>query len=1803
MPTKGPRDRRLSSSLDRTLEALEPRQLLSDSLPTGAAWVDWNNTQVAAIQGSYIVTFENALGPRLAETLSREAATRLGNSRSDVNLLGTRGRFATIELPSTTTFERIQEVIRKFNRGRGPDILGIEPNQVYRTSQTPNDPRYPQQWHLDNTGQFVPGGPGVVGADIEAPTAWDTSIGSRGVIVGVIDTGVDVTHEDLRDNIYINPGEIAGNHIDDDGNGYVDDVKGYDFGEQDNDTTDDVGHGTAVSGVIGAVGDNGIGVSGVNWAVSILPLKIADQFGRLQGAAIVAAHEYVTDLRNHGVNIVATNNSYGAFAPQFYEEFGESIAERAAIAEFIATGGVFVAAAGNDSADNDQEFRAYPASYNLPGIISVAATDAFDALAGFSNYGQQNVDVAAPGQDILTTTPGNNYAFVSGTSFASPLVAGMIGLIKSVKPDASPFEVRQILIDSSDPLPSLQGRVVSGGRVNLARALEIAGRAGPVLRQASPGPVMLASDSSGAPVTTFTLTFNKALDPAFLSTSGVQLVGAGVDNNFGTGDDVFVTITSVTLDGVDPTIARVTIQNTSLPLQRLPVGYYEMTLLAGSFRDTDGNFLKGNQTSGSNEIYSFRVVASAGDNEPNDTLVTATSAAFDSSGRSNYSGVTIGNGLFPSLDVDLYRIDLARGGQITAETFAQRLASPSPLDTYLRLFDASGNEIASNDQYNGRDSYIDFFVATGGTYYVGVSGFGNADYNPRIAGSGRAQSTGGYDLTMTVTLSADDRLTAPSTITTPKALPPAGTQGTLTDTIIVADSRLILDVNIRFDISHTFDSDLRISLISPNGTEILLVNRRGSAGDNFTNTALDDEGSNLVSSGVAPFTGVFRPENSLSGFDGVSAAGAWTLRIVDTTAINSGTLNSWSMDFTLANDIFGPFESNDTISTAKPLDEISGTGFGSAQRAAFLGDGGFGTRDRDLFRFTAGAGASLTIDVNSTSAFNSVLRLFDAQGREIRVSNPADSLDSGIQNFIIAEGGVFYVGVSEAANTTYDPFIVGTTNPALTTGTYTLSVNVARGVSDLGAVLDGTRIDLAQSNTNRFAGADADGNPLALKFAGIEFLNDLTNTTAGVRTETFYGVSASGNDFRNADNNGQVETDLPFSIVDQSDTYNRRVVTRATFRGDLKIERTITFGVDENFIAFDVYFTNTGTSTLSDLSWMEGMNANQGSGLDLRTRGTENDVDDTLPYARSTVYNNDFQNGLTMALAAPAIETRARATFVDPLTGMPRDASQLLNGAVNDPNGTTGDLMMALAFDLGDLAPGAINNIRYFVFFGSSVSDAGSLYFDLNQGTGGNHLTVNPQTPAAENLQQPDGSTIISIPMLPYRSFYPEGFATQFIYTFVPVMNPHDEPVRAVLVARNETGVIRDKVLGDIVIPANSRGGFTLNTPELFAADEQLVDKNVPYALELRSDKPLDATFSYYDTFLLGGLKSALGESFTNRVSDTWTFGQVTKEAGVFDFILFYNTTGGPVKVDTTLLPRGGGTPIVLTYDLQPYRRGGWDITAELNLRGIDAGNYGVLIEAQGPIVAVTSHYDSNNRVAEGLAGTPSLGVQSGLIPEGQFGLNSENEQIRVTNAGTQNAQIIFTFIYANGSAYRTALNVGAKAQNVIDVGSLPNFETGQPYAVLFNSDAPVSVDVFTIFHDQRYDIFQGLSTTPADRAYTVWGFGEGFRPGDGLGHPGVTEYLRLFNPNETAATVEITIAYDNGLGSETFRRTLEPRLITEIDVHSLVTGTRRGRDVWYGLAIKGESPIVAYMAHYDSAFPGAFGTLGTALGASIPVT
>jgi subtilisin family serine protease len=386
-----------------------------------------------------------------------------------------------VRLGAATSVETTARVLE-----RRADVRWAEPNHLYKPTATPDDPKY-----LDNT---------LWGLNkIHAPEAWDLTTGSAGVTVAVVDSGVDYTHPDLAANIWANPGEVGGDGLDNDANGYVDDVRGWNFAGGVNparDPMDTQGHGTHVAGTIGAVGNNTVGVTGVNWNVKVMPVRAGDQF--LSDFDIAQAFDYACA---NGAKVV--NGSFGG--PDQSDVILDAVNR--------CPGALFVFAAGNDANDNDA-FPAYPCSDFADNILCVAATAPNDTRAFFSNYGATTVDVGAPGQAIYSTyyadSPPTPYATLDGTSMATPHVAGAAALVLAYRPTLSPVELKRSLMNSVDALPSLQGKVVSGGRINVFRAMtqEIAPPAGLAITAASPSPGVWTN--SGA----ITVSWGGASDPS-----------------------------------------------------------------------------------------------------------------------------------------------------------------------------------------------------------------------------------------------------------------------------------------------------------------------------------------------------------------------------------------------------------------------------------------------------------------------------------------------------------------------------------------------------------------------------------------------------------------------------------------------------------------------------------------------------------------------------------------------------------------------------------------------------------------------------------------------------------------------------------------------------------------------------------------------------------------------------------------------------------------------------------------------------------------------------------------------------------------------------------------------------------------------------------------------------------------------------------------------------------------------------------------------------------------------------------------
>jgi large repetitive protein len=361
---------------------------------------------------------------------------------------------------------------------RSPDVVYAEPNLYRSASVTPNDPYFSYLWGANSASD----------ADMDLPEAWDITTGSPSVTAAVIDTGIDATHPDLASRVWSNPGETGSgretNGLDDDGDGFVDDAHGWDFVQDDNDPADENEHGTHVSGTIAAAGNNGTGITGVSWNSRIMPVRVLDANGSGTVADLISAYHYATA---RGVKVI--NLSLGGS--------GYSSAEANAISSAPDT--LFVVAAGNGGSDqvgDDVETTPeYPCAYPLPNVVCVAASNTSDGRPSFSNYGATSVDLAAPGEDILSTVPGNGYAYLSGTSMATPQVTGAAALILSARPSSTVAQVKEDLLAGVDQRAAFAGKTVTGGRLNANRSLLQAGATPP----ADPPPAAPGGATTVAP--------------------------------------------------------------------------------------------------------------------------------------------------------------------------------------------------------------------------------------------------------------------------------------------------------------------------------------------------------------------------------------------------------------------------------------------------------------------------------------------------------------------------------------------------------------------------------------------------------------------------------------------------------------------------------------------------------------------------------------------------------------------------------------------------------------------------------------------------------------------------------------------------------------------------------------------------------------------------------------------------------------------------------------------------------------------------------------------------------------------------------------------------------------------------------------------------------------------------------------------------------------------------------------------------------------------------------------------------------
>jgi len=409
-----------------------------------------------AMENEAIVSFLDDTPEDLLQTLVANAISL--SDASEGRSIGPAGlKMLHIRSKSMNT----RALLNMLSRAAG--VKRAEPNYIYHSTLTPNDTRFGEMWGLNNTGQVVGGQTGIAGADISAVQAWDVSTGSNSVVVGVIDTGVDYNHPDLAANIWSAPSSFtvtvggqtitcpAGSH-------------GFNAVANTCNPLDDNNHGTHTSGTIGARGNNGSGVVGVNWTTSVMGLKFLSASGSGNTADAIECIQFAIQAKQifgSGANLRILSNSWGGGG------FSQALLD--AINAADTNGMLFVCAAGNANSNNDTT-AFFPANYNAPNVLSVAATDNRDNKSSFSNFGATTVDLGAPGTNILSTVPNGGFAVFSGTSMATPHVSGAAALVLS-RCSLSTANLKANLMNNVDPVSSLSGRTVTGGRLNVDKAI------------------------------------------------------------------------------------------------------------------------------------------------------------------------------------------------------------------------------------------------------------------------------------------------------------------------------------------------------------------------------------------------------------------------------------------------------------------------------------------------------------------------------------------------------------------------------------------------------------------------------------------------------------------------------------------------------------------------------------------------------------------------------------------------------------------------------------------------------------------------------------------------------------------------------------------------------------------------------------------------------------------------------------------------------------------------------------------------------------------------------------------------------------------------------------------------------------------------------------------------------------------------------------------------------------------------------------------------------------------------------------
>lgn len=757
-----------------------------------------------------------------------------------------------------------------------PGVVWSSPNYLYATGGgewIPNDPLYNQQYS-----------PPL----LKAPDAWDTTNGSSNLVVAVADDGLAINHPDIAAGVWVNAKEIPGNGIDDDSNGFKDDVNGWDFIDDDNSPIEKGGdtHGTHVAGIIGARGNNSLGVTGLagggpNGAgVRIMPIRFVANGNGTGSAADAAAS--ISYAANNGAKIINTSQSFDNYA-------GDP-GVTAAVNFAYSQGVLLVNSAGNNN-------QLDPARKIFTQVLFVAATGPDDVRTAFSNYGTY-VDIAAPGLNVLSTVWDNNntkydYRMISGTSMAAPTAAGVAALIWSAHPTWTRDQVAAQLIGSADRIEEFNpgyANWLGYGRVNAGQAVK--GTIPPPRFSLVTG---LPADGGFTTSKGFSITLTAPLkfDPAGVSGSDFELRGDGADNTFGTADDTVVPLILNANGGY-----QIGTDAMSLAFSgNLAVDRYRFTAKSSGLADPFGQALDGDGDgiAGGDFARTFRVaVDSIQGRVYEDTDVNLQLGATDPrlSGWTVYidannsgsldagepSAVSDGAGAYDFLDL--------KAGTYTV----RRLAPPGwadnrPAAGFYSITLASSTSSSIGNHFGQLRAN-----AVYGNTYEDLNGSGTRDSaDPPLASR-----------PVFVDLNGDGQLNAFTVAESSSDVPMPVTVGTAISAIAIAGFvGTLTDVDIMLDLSHSAVGDLAVVLVAPDGRRVELTAGIGGETNNFVGTIFDDEATAAVADGAAPYTGRFRPAGRLVDFDGLDPNDTWTLEVTDTKPYaDTGTLLAWSLILT-----------------------------------------------------------------------------------------------------------------------------------------------------------------------------------------------------------------------------------------------------------------------------------------------------------------------------------------------------------------------------------------------------------------------------------------------------------------------------------------------------------------------------------------------------------------------------------------------------------------------------------------------------------------------------------------------------------------------------------------------------------------------------------------------------------------------------------------------------------------------------------------------------------------------------------------